>query len=72
MRAIRAVTRRAAAVPAEVVQLIANVRHRRLVDDPAVLGVDNGEKVRGAYARALVQAGEVEKLLGWCLARLLR
>ena len=46
MRAIRPVARRAAAIPAEVVQLVADVGHRRLVDDPAVLGIDHGEEVR--------------------------
>ena len=34
VRAVGAVARGAAAVPAEVVQLVADVRHRRLVDDP--------------------------------------
>ena len=53
-----------AAVPAEVVELVADVRHRRLVDDPAVVGVDDGEEVRRVDAGALVQAGEVEELLG--------
>ena len=35
VRAVGPVARRAAAVPAEVMQLVADVRHRRLVDDPA-------------------------------------
>ena len=64
MRAVGPVARRAAPVPAEVVKLVADVRHRRLVDDLPVLGVDDGQKVRRVDARALVQAGEVEKLLG--------
>ena len=61
-----------AAVPAEVVQLVADVRHRRLVDDAAVLGVDDGEEVGLLDAGALVQAGEVEELLRRRLHRLLR
>jgi hypothetical protein len=61
---VRPVARRAAAVPAEVVQLVADVRHRGLVQNPAVLGVDNGEEVRSLDTRALVEAGEVEELLG--------
>ena len=44
-------------------QLVADVRHRRLVDDPAVLGVDDRQEVRLLDPRALVQAGEVEELL---------
>ena len=64
MRAIRPVTRRAAAIPAEVMQLVADVGHRRLVDDAAVLGIDDGEEVGLVDAGALVQAGEVEELLG--------
>jgi hypothetical protein len=46
-----------------VVQLVADVRHRQLVNDPAFFGVDDGEEVRLGDARALVQAGEVEELL---------
>ena len=72
MRAIRAVAGRAAAVPAEVVELVADVRHRRLVDDPSVLGVDDGEEVRRLDAGALVQAGDVEELLRRRLERFLR
>jgi hypothetical protein len=72
MRAIRPVAGRAAAVPAEVMQLIADVRHRRLMYDPATLGIDHGEEVRLVHAGALVQAGEVEELLGPGLTRLLR
>ena len=72
MRAVRPVAGRAAAVPAEVMQLVADVRHRRLVDDPAVLGVDDGEEVRLVHAGALVQAGEIEELLGPGVTRLLR
>ena len=63
MRAVGPVAGRAAAVPAEVVELVADVRHRQLVHDPAVLGVDDGEEVRRVDAGALVQAGEVEELL---------
>ena len=51
VRAIRPVAGRAAAVPAEVMQLVADVRHRRLVHDPAVLGIDDGEEVRLARRR---------------------
>jgi hypothetical protein len=64
MRTVRAVAGGAAAVPAEVVQLVADVRHRRLVDDPAILGVDDGEEVRLVQAGALVQAGDIQDLLG--------
>ncbi len=64
MRAIGPVARRAAAIPAEVMQLVAHVRHRRLVHDPAVLGVDHGEEVGLVHAGALVQAGEIQELLG--------
>ena len=70
VRAIGPVAGGAAAVPAEVVQLVADVRHRRLVDDPAVLGVDDGEEVGRVDAGALVQAGEVEELLRRRLQRL--
>jgi ketopantoate reductase len=45
VRAIRPVAGRAAAVPAEVMQLVAHVRHRKLVDDASLLGVDHGEEV---------------------------
>ena len=44
-----------------------DVRHRRLVDDPSVLGVDDGEEVGCADTRSFVQAGEVEELLGRCV-----
>jgi hypothetical protein len=54
MRAVGAVARRAAAVPAEVMELVADVRHRRLVDDPSRLGVDDGEEVGLLDAGALV------------------
>jgi hypothetical protein len=53
-----------------VVQLVADVGHRRLVHDAAALGVDDREKVRLLHAGALVQAGQVEKLLRRRLARL--
>ena len=55
-----------------MVELVADVRHRQLVDDPALLGVDDGEEVGRLDAGALVQAGEVEELLGRRLHRLLR
>ena len=42
------------------------------MDDAAVLGVDDGEEVGCVHAGALVQAGEVEELLGRRLHRLLR
>ncbi len=56
MRAVGPVAGRRAAVPAEVVQLVADVRHRRLVHDPAVLGVDHGEEV-GLRRRLCLRAG---------------
>jgi hypothetical protein len=64
VRAVGSVAGGAAAVPAEVVQLVAGVGHRRLVHDPAVLGVDDREEVGLVHAGAFVQAGEVEELLG--------
>ena len=42
-----------------------------LVDDPSLLGVDDGEEVGRLDARAFVQAGEVEELLRRRLQRLL-
>ena len=64
MRAVGPVARRAAAVPAEVVQLVAGVGHRRLVNDPPILGIDHGEEVGCPHAGALVHAGDVQELLG--------
>ena len=72
MRAIRPVTRGAAAIPAEVMQLVAHVGHRRLVDNPAVLGIDHGEEVGLVDAGPLVQAGEIQELLGPGVTRRLR
>jgi hypothetical protein len=72
MRAIRAVTRRRAAVPAEVVQLVADVRQRHLVDHAPLLGVDDREEVGLLDTGALVQRGEVEELLLRRLHGLLR
>jgi hypothetical protein len=46
-----------------VVQLVADVRHRRLVEDPTMFGVDDGEEIGLFDPGALVQAGEVEELL---------
>ena len=67
--AVGAVARRRAAVPAEVVELVADVRHRQLVGDLAALGVDDGEEVGLLHARPPAQAGEVEKTLrGACIA----
>ena len=68
VRAVGPATGRAAAVPAEVVELVADVRHRGLVDDLAVeagfgIGVDHRNEVRSLDAGAPVQAGEVEELL---------
>jgi len=37
-------------------KLVADVRHRRLVDYPSLFRVDDGEEVGGLYAGALVQA----------------
>jgi hypothetical protein len=54
VRAIGAVAGRRAAVPAEVVQLVADVRHGRLVDHAAPFGVDDCEEVRLLDARPLV------------------
>jgi hypothetical protein len=72
VRAVGAVAGRRAAVPAEVVELVADVRHRQLVDDLALLGIDDGEEVWLVDACALVQAGEVEVLLGRRLHRIVR
>ena len=72
MRAIRPMAGRATAVPAEVMQLIADARHRRLMHDPATLGIDDGKEVRLVHAGALMQAGEIEELLGPGLPRLSR
>jgi hypothetical protein len=62
VRPVRAVAGGAAAVPAEVVQLVAGGRHLELVHDPPVLGVHDGEEV--GPPRALVEARDVEELLG--------
>jgi hypothetical protein len=70
VRAVRAVAGGAAAVPAEVVQLVADVRHRCLMDDLAALGVDDGDEVRRLDPGALMQAGEVEERLGRRVERL--
>jgi hypothetical protein len=72
VRAIRSVARGAAAVPAEMMELVTDVRHRRLVHDPARLGVDHGEEVGRPRARAPVEARHVEQVLRRCLRRLLR
>jgi hypothetical protein len=53
-------------------ELVTHVRHRGLVDDPPVLGVDDGEEVRFADTRPLVQAGEIEELLRCGVGRLFR
>src|SRR5947208_1348787 len=53
-------------------QLVAHVGHRRLVDDPAVLGIDDREEVGLVDAGALVQAGEIQELLGPGVTRGLR
>jgi len=42
------------------------------VDDPSLLGVDDGEKVGRVDARAFVEAGEVQELLLRRAHRLLR
>src|SRR5258705_325922 len=55
--------RGAAAVPPEVMELIPDVRHRRLADDSSLPGIDHGEEVGCPYSRAFVQTGEVEKFL---------
>jgi hypothetical protein len=46
-----------------VVELVAHVRHRQLVDDPAFLCVDDGEEVGRVDSGALVETGDVEELL---------
>jgi hypothetical protein len=51
-----------------VVQLVADARHRRLVQDLALLSVDDCEEVGRLDARSLVEAGEIQELL---LGRLL-
>ena len=71
VRAVGAVAGRRAAVPAEVVELVADVRHRQLVHDSAVLGVDHGEEIRLVDAGPLVQAGEIQVFLRRSLHRLL-
>jgi hypothetical protein len=48
-------------------QLIADIRHRRLVHHPTVHGINDGQEVRPLDARALVQAGQIEELLWWRL-----
>jgi hypothetical protein len=55
-----------------MVELVADVRHRQLVDDLAILGVDDGEEVGCLDTGALVQTGEIEELLGASVTRLLR
>src|SRR5215218_8051398 len=55
-----------------MVQLVADVRHWQLVDDPALFGVDDGKEVRRVDPGSLVQTGEVEELLRRRLHRLLR
>jgi hypothetical protein len=40
-------------------QLIADVRHGRLVNDPPVFGVDDGEEVGRLDAAPYVHAGEI-------------
>jgi hypothetical protein len=70
VRAIGPVTRGRAAVPAEVVELVTDVGHRQLVDDPAFLGVDDSEEVGRVDTGALMKAGEVEEFLGRGLHRL--
>ncbi len=61
----------ATAVPAEVVELVAYVRHRQLVHDPSFACVDDRQEVRRLDARAFMQAGEIEELLRRPLERLL-
>ena len=75
MRPVGAVAGRAAAIPAVVMELVADVRHGQLVDDARVRvrarrRVDDGEIVGRLDARTLVEAGDVEELLGWGVERL--
>ena len=51
-------------------QLVADVGHRQLVHDPALLGIDHGQEVRPVHGSALVQASQIEKLLRRRLERL--
>jgi hypothetical protein len=71
VRAVGAVAGRAAAVPAEVVQLVTRVRHRQLMDDPSLLCVHHRDEV-GCVGARVAQAGEVEELLRGRLHRLAR
>src|SRR5262245_19930535 len=61
-----------AAVPPEVVDLVADVRQLELVDDAALLRVGDGQEVGRVHTGALAEAGDVEELLGRSLHRLLR
>jgi hypothetical protein len=75
VRAVGPVAGRAAAVPAEVVELVADTRHRRLVNDLAVaaavgIGADHRDEVRLVDAGALVQTGQIEEPLARRLERL--
>ena len=64
MRTVGAVARRAAPVPAIVMELVADVRHRQFVGDPPLLGIDDGQEIGRLDSGALAQAGDVEELLG--------
>src|SRR5437016_5378865 len=55
-----------------MVELVADARHRQLVDDLAILGVDDGDEVGCLDTGALVETGEVEELLRRRLHCLLR
>jgi hypothetical protein len=77
MRAVRPVAGRAAAIPTVVVQLVPNVRHRQLMGHRSIsvrvrVRVDDREEVGLVHACALVQTGDVEKLLLRRRQRLLR
>src|ERR687896_532420 len=72
MRAIGPVAGRGAPVPAVVVELVADVGHRQLVDDPALLRVDDGEEIWCFDTGPLVEAREIEELLRGRLHGLLR
>jgi len=70
VRPVGAVAGRAAPVPTVVVKLVTDIRHRRLVDDPPALGIDDSEEVGGLDPCPLVEARHIQELLGWRPGRL--
>ena len=68
MRSVRPMTGGAAAIPTVVVQLIPDVRHRKLMRHRRVrvgvrVRVDDGEEVRLVHVGALMKTGDIEELL---------